>query len=64
MNRHERTEHAAEDLFEVERSTHVIDPESDLGRAMAQARESWGDGGPPDPEDFDEDSIRPGRVTE
>ena len=64
MNGHERAEHVVEDLFEVERATHVIDPESDLGRAMVQARESWGDGRPPDPEDFDWSSVRPEPVTE
>ena len=40
MNGHERTEHPADDLFEVERRTHTVDPDSELGRAMAQARET------------------------
>lgn len=43
---------------------HQVDPDSELGRAMAEARESWGEKGPPDPADFDEASIRGSPVEE
>lgn len=46
-------ERFAEGFEEVERVTHFVDPESLLGKAMAEARESWArNGGPPDPDDF------------
>jgi hypothetical protein len=41
-----------------------VDPTSTLGKVMLRARESWGENGPPDPNDFDEDSIRPTPVTD
>ena len=37
---------------------HRVDPDSELGRAMARARERWGEAGPPDPADFDPSSLR------
>jgi len=60
MSEHERREPMGDGLVEVERSTHVVDPESELGRAMAKAREA-GIAGPDD--DFDEGSIRGTPVT-
>ena len=60
MSEHERRDPMADGLVEVERSTHVVDPESELGRAMARAREA----GIADPDDeFDEGSIRGTPVT-
>ena len=37
---------------EVEQVTHFVDTDSPLGQAMKRARESWGEAGPPDPDDF------------
>ena len=48
----------ADGFIEVERAVHFVDPDSELGRAMARAREAWGEAGPPDPADFDESSLR------
>ncbi len=50
--------------FEETVIVHPVDPDSELGRAMARARESWGEAGPPDPADFDWSSIRPERIPE
>ena len=55
MSEHERRDPMDDGLIEVERSVHVVDPESELGRAMAKAREA-GVAGPDD--EFDEGSIR------
>ena len=41
--------------FTVEEHRHPVDPDSPLGRAMAEARASWGEAGTPDPESF----VRP-----
>jgi len=60
MSEHERRDPMDDGLIEVERSVHVVDPESELGRAMAKAREA-GIAGPDD--DFDEGSIRGTPVT-
>lgn len=38
--------------FTVEERRVPIDPDSPLGRAMAEARASWGEAGPPDPAAF------------
>jgi len=48
------------DLVEVERSIHVVDADSELGRAMAKAREA----GIMEPGEFDEGSIQPTPVGE
>jgi len=41
------------DGFAEEVHEHQVDPDSPIGRAMAEARESWArSGGPPDPADF------------
>lgn len=40
------------DGFTVEERQVPVDPDSALGRAVAAARESWGDAGPPDPAAF------------
>jgi len=45
-------ERCADGFVEVERVTHFVDPDSELGRAMARARESWAEHGVPDPDDF------------
>jgi DNA-binding CsgD family transcriptional regulator len=45
-------------------SMHQVDPDSELGRAMASAREAWGAAGPPDPADFVEGSIHPVDIDE
>ena len=50
--------------FEETVGVHAVDPDSELGRAMARAREAWGEAGPPDPADFDEDSLRGTPVAE
>ena len=42
----------ADSFAEVERVTHVVDPDSPLGRVIASARESWVRNGVPDPDDF------------
>jgi hypothetical protein len=38
--------------FTMERREVPVDPDSPLGKAMARVRESWGEAGPPDPNDF------------
>ncbi len=58
--RDRRDDQADDDWVEVERSTHVVDPDSELGRAMAKAREA----GIMEPGEFDEGSIRPTPVGE
>ncbi len=40
------------DGFTVEERQVPVDPDSPVGRAMAAARASWGEAGPPDPEAF------------
>ena len=60
MSEHERRDPMDDGLVEVERSVHVVDPDSELGRAMARAREA-GIAGPDD--EFDEGSIRGTPVT-
>ena len=61
MNERDRRDDPADDGWvEVERSTHPVDPDSDLGRAMTKAREA----GIMAPGDFDEGSIRPTPVRE
>jgi len=60
MSEHERRDPMDDGLVEVERSTHFVDPDSELGRAMARAREA-GIAGPDD--EFDEGSIRGTPVT-
>ena len=40
------------DGFTVEERQVPVDPDSPLGRAMAEARASWGEAGPPDPDAF------------
>jgi len=42
----------ADGFQEVERVTHFVPEDSPLGEAMKRARESWGEAGPPDPDDF------------
>lgn len=43
----------------------LVDPASPLGQAMTEARASWAEsGGPPDPDDFDEESLKGTPVTE
>ena len=54
----------ADSFVEVERVTHFVDPDSELGRAMARARDAWGEAGPPDPEDFDWSGVRGEPVAE
>ncbi len=61
MNERDRHDNQADDgLVEVEWVTHFVDPDSELGRAMAKAREV----GILAPGDFDEGSIRPTPVGE
>ncbi len=61
MNQRDRRDDPADDGWvEVERSTHAVDPDSELGRAMAKAREA----GIMAPGAFDEGSIRPTPVEE
>jgi len=56
MNERDRRDDPADNGWvEVERSVHAVDPDSELGRAMAKAREA----GIMEPGDFNEDSIRP-----
>ena len=64
MHDDERPSDPADGWVEVERVTHFVDPDSEPGRAMARARENWGEAGPPDPEDFDASSLRGTPVTE
>jgi hypothetical protein len=40
------------DGFTVEERQVPVDPDSPLGRAMAAAREAWGEAGPSDPNAF------------
>ena len=40
------------DGFTEESRQVPVDPDSPLGEAMAEARESWGASGPPDPDTF------------
>ncbi len=61
MNERDRHDDRADDGFvEVKRSVHPVAPDSELGRAMAKAREA----GIMEPGEFDEGSIRPTPVRE
>ena len=47
------------DSFTEEERQVPVPADSELGRAMAQARESWAAaGGPPDPDDFQVEPVR------
>ncbi len=61
MSERDRQEDQADDGWvEVERSIHVVDPDSELGRAMAKARQA----AIMEPGAFDEGSIQPTPVGE
>ena len=59
MDEQQRPEDRTHDTFaDVERGSHVIEPDSELGRAMTRARERWIEDDPAETIGVDEEAIR------
>ena len=59
MNEQHRPHEQADDAsVEAERGTHVIEPDSELGRAMTRAREHWIEDDPAETIGVDEEALR------
>lgn len=59
MDEQQRPEDRAHDAAsDAERGTHVIEPDSELGRAMTRAREQWIEDDPAETIGVDEEAIR------
>lgn len=59
MNEQDRPyEHAENTSVETEHEAHVIEPDSELGRAMTRAREHWIEDDPAETIGVDEEALR------
>ena len=57
MDEQQRPEHPPKHLPEAVRGSHVIEPDSELGRAMTRARERWEAGAPAETTGVDEEAL-------
>ena len=59
MNEQERAEDRVDrQAVEAEPGTHVIEPDSEIGRAMTRARERWIEADPAETIGVDEENLR------
>ena len=57
MDEQQRPEHLPRQLPEVVRGSRVIEPDSELGRAMTRARERWEGAAPAETIGVDEEAL-------
>jgi hypothetical protein len=57
MDEQQRPEHPPKQLPEALRGSHVIEPDSELGRAMTRARERWEVAAPAETIGVDEEAL-------
>ena len=57
MDEQQRPEHPPKQLPEAERHSRVIEPDSELGRAMTRARKRWEGAAPAETIGVDEEAL-------